>query len=266
MAAETHKQKSERHNQPPTVNLRYRTSYSDANAWIHPDATLQTAADDLKARQVLDAAAGSGTNCERRYVLSASSALRVAKESAREFLGEHLHVHPVKSGASSIGVSSAAAARASSIAQNAGPANLRVTRDEAIQTELDPCARVLQLPKLESSSQTDVIVSVPPVAAAVMPVASNKVTCKASAARKVPNRSCDITRAGSELQSSAAKTRFVHEKPKTTGVKISPQPQSTANLLLMCPRYPPEPTIFRAKSTYMTEFGRVAAKKRISVR
>lgn len=247
--------------QPPAENPRYRTSYGDANAWIHSDAALQTAADDLKARQVLDAATWPGTNCEHRYVLTAATALCVAKESAREFLGENLHVNPVKSGAPLIGVSSAAPARASSAAQSADAAHVQIARDEAIQTELEPIARVLQPPKVESSRQTDPVVSVFP-AVAVMPVASNRTTRKASAIRKALNRpSVPLVH-----ERSTVKTRLVHEKPKTTGVKISTHLQSTANPLLMYPRYPPEPMIFRAKSTYMTEFGKVGVKKRISAR
>lgn len=244
---EAHYPKFESLKQPEHVNPRYRTSYSDANAWIHPDAALQTATDELKARQVLDAAAWTGTNCEHRYVLTAASALRVAKESAREFLGEHLHVnHVKKSGASTA-------------------ADSRVTRDEANQTELEPCVRVLQLPKVESSSQTDANMSI--AHAAAMPVASNKITCRASALRKAPNRFSGPTEATLKPQKSIAKTRIVHENPKTPVVKsFLSQHQGTASPLLLYPRYPPEPTIFRAKSTYTTEFGRAPVKKRIAAR
>lgn len=155
----------------------------------------------------------------RKYVLSGSDALRVANNAAREFLHEYPLENTVTNSQQIEGVHVGPTIITSENPRKSKPASV----DEAVQVDLElpkkPTVRVV-----DRTTQTDQLEAWP--AAEITPPVTESV-----------HPSATVTSARSS---------------KAPRVSTSPQ---LMNPILMNPRYPPEPSAFRAQTSYRLNFG-----------
>lgn len=262
----SHPTATDRHATSRTASAHhiYRTTYSDANAWLDRLCSSEYTANDtdvLKARQALDVATAEGLTVERNPIFTGADALRVARRCARELLGQKLHGVAAKEGEVRRGTAAASSAPPSSGARASSSDEKSAKQDEAIQTGSTEIRDASSTPhKEEKECQTDASSPVSAVAASVASDGIQGAEAELGSRVQTPVAGIDCR----SSHSSSKSTRGSAAPPSTAckcgqSRKAAARPSTTMNPILMYPRFPPEPTRYRPKSEYSSEFGRVSA-------